>query len=334
MNRTLTPRTRIDTLRKDAKRWLKALRGGDPKAEARLRATWPDAPAEPILRHTQHALAIEYGCESWVALKAAIEDQARTGKSHAERIDQLLRHGWDGDLSVARRVLQHHPDIARDSLFTAAACGDLAEIERRLARDPAAASRTGGSLTWTALAYVTYSRLDAHNGVAIAGLLLAAGADPNFRFDDGWGNAFTVLTGAIRLGEGARPSHAQAVEFVDMLVAAGADPFDLQAFYNISLVGADTHWYDILWRHCEAQGVAGKWGDVAAGRPGGKEEVSTLDYLLGNAVGQNHLVRAEWLLARGADPDTSHAYTGRPVHALAQTSGFLEMVALLERHGA
>ena len=29
MSRALTPRTNFDTLRKDAKRWLKALRAGD-----------------------------------------------------------------------------------------------------------------------------------------------------------------------------------------------------------------------------------------------------------------------------------------------------------------
>jgi ankyrin repeat protein len=59
-----------------------------------------------------------------------------------------------------------------------------------------------------------------------------------------------------------------------------------------------------------------------------------VDYLLGNAVGQNHLERAEWLLERGADPNATHAYTKQPLHALAQLSGFQNMIALLERHGA
>jgi uncharacterized protein len=34
----------------------------------------------------------------------------------------------------------------------------------------------------------------------MARLLLDAGADPHFRFDDGWGNAFTLITGAIGQG--------------------------------------------------------------------------------------------------------------------------------------
>jgi len=51
-------------------------------------------------------------------------------------------------------------------------------------------------------------------------------------------------------------------------------------------------------------------------------------------VGQNELVRAQWLLDRGANPNTAHAYTKQPVHAVAQLSGFLEMQRLLEQRGA
>jgi ankyrin repeat protein len=58
-----------------------------------------------------------------------------------------------------------------------------------------------------------------------------------------------------------------------------------------------------------------------------------LDYLLGNAVGQDHRERAEWLLARGADPNAPAFYSGRPLHAEARLSGYVEMAALLERHG-
>ena len=338
MSRKLTPRTTLDLLRKQAKRWLKAVRAGDATALGRLRRAWPKAPAEPSLRDVQQALAIEYGHESWIALRTALDDLALDRKTHAERVDQLLRHGWDGDVSVARRILARYPQIARDSLFTAAACGDLGEVERRLAADPRAALKTAGPRAWTALAYVTYSRLDTVNAIAIARRLLDAGADPNFGFDDGWGCRFTVLTGAVQLGEGVRPSHAQASELVELLIAGGADPFDGQTLYNVSIVGEEItpplYWYDRLWRHCEARGEADQWrtaGEVSLGHGFG---LSTIDYLLGNAVGQNQLVRAEWLLDRGADPNTPHAYTKQPVHALAQLSGFLEIQRLLERRGA
>jgi len=338
MRRRLTAKTRLDTLKKDAKRWLKALRAGDTGARDRLASGWPNAPAEPSLRDVQHALALEYGCESWIALKAALGDFELDRKTHAERVEHVLTHGWDGDLSAARRVLARYPQIAKDSLFTAAACGDLGEVERRLAAEPHAARMTGGPRAWTALAYATYSRLDAVDAVAIAQRLLDAGADPNFVFDDGWGSRFTVLTGAVRLGEGARPSHVQATELVELLIAAGADPFDVQTLYNVSIVGEELtpplYWYDLLWRHCDAKGQREKWrsaGEVSLGHGFG---LSTLDYLLGNAVGQNELARAQWLLDRGANPDTAHAYTKQPVHAVAQLSGFLEMQQLLEQRGA
>ncbi|MEI9890784.1 MAG: ankyrin repeat domain-containing protein [Caulobacteraceae bacterium] len=71
-----------------------------------------------------------------------------------------------------------------------------------------------------------------------------------------------------------------------------------------------------------------RWGQPAKGL-GGPKGVSALDYLLGNAVGQNHMERAEWLLERGADPDAPSVYTGQPPLVMARLSGFLEMAALL-----
>jgi ankyrin repeat protein len=338
MRRALTADARLETLRKEAKRWLKALRAGDADARARLAAAWPGAPAAPVLRDVQQALAREYGLESWIALKAALDDLALDRKTHAERVEALLRHGWDGNVADARRIQARYPAIARDSLFTAAACGDLAEVERRLATEPDAALATGGPRGWTALAFVAYSRLDDVNALAIARRLLEAGADPNFSFDDGWGNRFSPLAGAVRLGEGARPSHPQAAELAALLIAAGAAAFDIQTLYNVSIVGEPLapalFWYEALWRHGEARGETASWrtaGEVSLGHGFG---LSTLDYLLGNAVSQNHLARAEWLLARGADANTDHAYVKRPVHTVAQLSGFADMRRLLERHGA
>jgi len=334
MSRTLTPKATLESLRKDAKRWLKALRSLDPAACKRLAAAWPQAPAEPALRDVQHALAREYGTDSWIGLKAALDDLALARQSRSERIEHLLLHAWEGDPALARRIFVRDPALATDSLFTAAICGDVAEVERWLARDPQSALRTGGSRQWTALAYVTYGRLDSVNAVTIARLLLGAGADPNFQFDDGWGTPFKILTGAIRLGEGARPSHPQVTDLVQLLIDSGADAYDSQSLYNVSIVGHDTHWYDTLWGYAEAASVLDRWRIKGKGGLGDQLDVSTLDYLLGNAVGQNHMMRAEWLLTRGADANALHAYSKRPVHALAQLSGFAGMAALLEQHGA
>ena len=50
--------------------------------------------------------------------------------------------------SLARRIVQRDPAISRANLATAVVCGDLPEVERRLAADPAAANRKIGPLDW------------------------------------------------------------------------------------------------------------------------------------------------------------------------------------------
>jgi len=331
MSRALTAKTTLDHLRKDAKRWLKAVRAGDPAARARLKSAWPAAPAEPGLRDIQQALAREYGQENWIALKAALDDLALARKGRDEQIELALRSGWDGDVRAARRLLQRRPELAQASLHMAAICGDLSEVERRLAKESVDAR--AGPLGWTPLTCVTYGRLDETSAVAIAKRLLEAGADPNAGFNDGWDSPFKVLTGAIRLGEGARPSHAQVDELVALLVEAGADPFDPQALYNVSIVGDDTDWYDRLWGYCAKGGVLDRWRQPTLGL-GGKKGLTAIDYLLCNAIGQWQPGRAEWLLEHGADPNVQHWEMDQSLHLMAQLSGLRELTTLLERYGA
>ena len=59
--RQLTPASSLDNLKKEAKRWLKALRAGDARARARLLRSLPQAAGESTLRDVQHALALEHG---------------------------------------------------------------------------------------------------------------------------------------------------------------------------------------------------------------------------------------------------------------------------------
>ena len=61
----------MESLRKEAKRWLKALRANDPDARARLERAYPNAPTAPVLRDVQHALAREHGYDNWMAMKGA-----------------------------------------------------------------------------------------------------------------------------------------------------------------------------------------------------------------------------------------------------------------------
>jgi hypothetical protein len=94
MPRQITPATSLDTLRKEAKRWLKAIRANDADARARLARAVPNAPETPTLREVQHALAREHGHDGWIALKAALATTQVTGAvipnaQTAEEYDRL-----------------------------------------------------------------------------------------------------------------------------------------------------------------------------------------------------------------------------------------------------
>jgi uncharacterized protein len=77
MIRHLSSRSSIEALRKEAKRWLKALRAQDPTAHERFRRSHPGAPLQPGLRDVQYALAREHGEQSWAALKTALAQARR-----------------------------------------------------------------------------------------------------------------------------------------------------------------------------------------------------------------------------------------------------------------
>lgn len=334
MSRRLSARATVPLLKQEAKRWLGALRRHDPDAQRRLRDVWPASPVNPALRDVQHALAREYGLASWVALLDRVADLTLDRQSRAEWVDAILSHGWTGDIATARRITRRAPDLSRESVFTAAAMGDRAEVERRLRQSPDIVRATCAVRGWTALAHVMYGRLDEGQAVDIATLLLDAGADVHFRFDDGWGNAFTLLTGVAGDGEDAKPAHAQADALGALLLARGIDPFDTQLLYNTSLHHDETRWLERLWDASAQRDALAPWYAHEGRRIGGGFPGSTLDYLLGNAVQRGHAARTAWLLEHGANAQALHAYSGRAVHTEARMAGFREGVALLEQYGA
>ncbi len=72
MREPLTPRRSLDSLKKEAKRWLEALRQRSAEARSRFEQALPDAPETPTLRDVQLALARELGFPGWAALKARL----------------------------------------------------------------------------------------------------------------------------------------------------------------------------------------------------------------------------------------------------------------------
>ena len=276
----LTPQANLESLRKEAKRWLKALRAGDPQAMERL-ATIHPGHNTPSLRTVQHALALEHGFPSWAALKRELEERAIAARSQADRVRLFLEKSanrysvapasaqwntYEPDKPVrgelAARLLARHPEIVRDSIHTAVAAHDLEAVQEFLKRDPAAANQPGGPDGWTPLLRLAYTRMpiDAlnQNAVKIATALLDHGADPNAAWSDGQ-NSFTVLTGLIGGGEGGQTAHPQAEALARLVIERGADPFDPQALYNTSLGDDSTAWLDLLWSESNKRGEARKW---------------------------------------------------------------------------
>src|SRR6185436_2692533 len=76
MSHERPPHRNLESLKKEAKRWLAALHAGDPEARARLARAFPDAAAAPTLRDVQHALAREHGFAGWTLLKDAVEKRS------------------------------------------------------------------------------------------------------------------------------------------------------------------------------------------------------------------------------------------------------------------
>ncbi|MEA1675875.1 ankyrin repeat domain-containing protein [Nitrospirillum sp. BR 11163] len=350
-SRILSARTTVDGLRREAKRWLKAIGAGEADAAARFLTVFPGHATAPKLREVQHALAREYGFPTWAALAQELADRARTME---ERVRLFLeksvnRYGTDpatrkwGDYerdggsrgAVAARLLARHPEIARASIHTAVAAHDLDAVRGFIARDPGLVHDRSDFDGWTPLTRLAYARLpiEGADALAIATLLLDAGADP----DAGWSDQnpeFTPLVGVIGEGEGGQAPHPQAEEFARLLIDRGADPLAAQALYNTSLAEDSTYWLEFLWARSAQRGETAKWTGPAPNALGGEKSRSAMAYLLGNAVANNHLRRAEWLLERGARADDVNFYSRRPVIKHAVLGGHTAMADLLARHGA
>src|ERR1700730_13437502 len=124
MQRKLTSATTLDNLRKEAKRWLRALRDNDAEARERLQLAYPKVAGDPVLRDVQLALAREYGLENWKELKLALQKasakgtQAQNTQTPAEsrahtseeyqQAGQVVANAYEGDASALQRLNQHY----------------------------------------------------------------------------------------------------------------------------------------------------------------------------------------------------------------------------------
>jgi ankyrin repeat protein len=344
MPRRRTPDLTLDNLKKEAKRWLKALRGHDGKARARFERAVPAAPKAPTLRDVQFALAREFDLPGWAALKQTMtEPDAATGTGGSPPADAVSRfldnacpdhHVRGGSDHVraqhtAVRLIDRYPDIARANFYTAVVCGDVDAVNRALAADPGWATRqngepgsarTGvggegdlvkrdwGAKGWEPLSYLCFTRLPLktveENAVAIARALLDHGANPNVYFMAG-DSRYTPLVGAIGEGEEGRPAHQQRDALVTLLLDRGAEPYDRQVVYNIHFNGKVLWFLDMIHEHSRRLGRDADWTDPEWKMLDMGGYGSGARWHLDVAVEHNDLELAEWCLTHGANPNAA-----------------------------
>jgi ankyrin repeat protein len=199
MHRKLTPRSSLDNLKREATRWLKALRAHDPEARARLERAYPDAPLLPALRDVQHALAREHGLAGWMALKSAVAG-ARWETDPTPRetvIQEFLAAAASGDTARIVVLLDRHPDII----------DERAVLRGHTGRRTALHFAVGGT----------------HEPVVA--LLLERGANPNVR-DEG--------DDAMPLHFAAEKEH---LGIIRLLVEHGADPIGEGTYHELDVLG-------------------------------------------------------------------------------------------------
>jgi ankyrin repeat protein len=262
---------------------------------------------------------------------------------------------------AAMRILEQHPEVRHDSLYTAVVCGEIEEVERLLrarpdlantANPPVGCDRSGagramdflqdlGIKAWPPLLYLCFTRLTLakanDNAVAIAALLLDCGADPNAYFMAG-DSRYTPLTGVIGEGEENRPPHPRRDELARLLLERGAEPYDSQVIYNIHFHGHVLWWLKLMYEFSVKAGREADWRDPEWHMLDQGNYGTGARWHLGSAVEHNDLELADWCLRHGANPNAGPPSTGRrPQHSLheqAMRLGHLEVADLLVRHGA
>lgn len=326
----------MDKLRKEAKHWLRALRASDSAALSRFERALPQHSPTPMLREVQQALAREQGFSSWAALK---EHHEALASSSVDPAAELLQRGCifasgERDFPVnwqrAERLRARKPELGRSSIHAAVLCGERDLVADLIRRTPSLVHSLGGPQAWPPLLFACFGRLPneraAAESLAIAQLLLDAGADPNSFFMDHGTYRFTALTGAMGQGEMGQPEHPQGKMLGRLLLERGASPNDGQGLYNTCLVGDDPSWLELLFEFGLNVEHRVNWLEEKPPR--------VLDFLVAQAAKTGQLRRLRCLLEHGADPDTLSSYDGKSCYQAALVAGNHEVADVLLAFGA
>lgn len=342
----------LEHLRKQAKRLRNAMRDGDAAALAQVREYHPRpdrAAARCALADAQLVTARSYGFESWSKLARHLADIERfvwhpPAPEPESRVDLFLRlacltyAGWhQSNPARALRMLGEDPALARASVYTASAVGDVADVRAAIDRDPALIHAKGGPLHWEPLLYACYSRLSAtgahRSTLEVARLLLARGADPDAGFLWDGRHAFTALTGAFGRGEdwSNQPPHPHCLALARLLLEAGADPNDSQALYNRHFEDDDDH-LALLFAYGLGQQKDGPW--LTRLNDASSSPALMLVQQLCWAAARNFPRRVTLLVDHGVDVDTPCPRSGRTPYEEALRAGNDAIAGYLLERGA
>ncbi len=334
----------LERLRKQAKQLRRAATGGDPAAQELVTTYDPGSGDVPLAR-AQRVLARAYGFADWRQLRRyldVVHSWSRAMEPVAADdgpIDEFLRlaclsYTEPYDDRRAADLLRTAPTLAAATPATLAACGRAESLADLLDRDPAAVSRESGPHRWPPLLYLCYSRLDVGDPVATLRVLLVAGADPDSGFLwRGLPSPFTALTGVFGGGERDEPAHRWAAALAEMLLDAGADPNDNQAFYNRQFRPDDSHLPPLL-GHGAGRPHRSRWRDrLGSAYPSPEQMVGEH---LRAAAATGFTARVRVLLDHGVDPNTRgyHPILGEvTAYEIAVRNGHAAAAALLAEAG-
>ncbi len=301
------------------------------------------------LADAQLVTARSHGFTSWAKLKQHLVEitpfvwNAPSAPDPDSRVDVFVRlacltyTGVHPSPARARRLLADHPEIARASIYTAAAAGDVTEVGAILDRRPALLNVKGGPLHWEPLLYACYSRFEAsdpaHSTLEVARLLLSRGADPNAGFLYEGRYAFTALTGAFGRGEDwpNQPPHPDCDALARLLLEAGADPNDGQTLYNRHFKGDNDH-LKLLFAYGLGQERGGPWLSRL------HDDDAKIDSLLVQqlcwAAIHNFRDRVKLLIAHGVGVNARSPRSGRTAYEEALRAGHDSLAEYLLQHGA
>ncbi|ENN89238.1 Putative ankyrin repeat protein [Rhizobium freirei PRF 81] len=332
----------LDSLKKQAKTFLKAVQSGDASAQSRVVPYFTDL-AGVGLQDIQLVLAREFGFSSWTKLKAHLETDDRQHIPRDQLANQFLSLAvvsyfssipadparFDGALAL----LDEHPEIAGENIHVAAALGDAAGVSRWLDRQPQLLDRKGGPFDWSPLMYAAYARLPGRSSLPATRELVRRGADVNAFFLDAGQYRFTVLTGVFGEGEAGKerqPQHPDCEAFARLLLEAGAEANDSQALYNRMFEPDDTCLQLLLEYGLSAED-RNNWLVREDGRLVANSQ-TVFDYQLAWALEHRICSRVRLLVEHGAD--ISRPVNGRTPYEWARLGGDGELAEYLLLNGA